>query len=656
MSSKSFQNSTKLNNLVLPSQFGAIGNGTTNDTAAFLLLEASVTGETINLCGVSYVVDSIPSANTYVNGIFIVSGVSYRAANERASISGNQQGYGIPATDNPYGTGSFSTGKYTGGTNHTPTTAGRTNTDTYTLIASEDCVSEGAARAVNVGSIYSWSKGNVSGNYSSRQSLAWVPQSANLASEECRVVGGFRGANVASIYSGCENESNANIACRSSFASSRNGVNIASSGSYSGKGGGAILVANVSSGGVLTSVSIAVGNDGTTTFPGAKYTVGDTVSFFDPLATSPVYPVVTVATVDANGAITGFTYVSYGSGLTPNGLQAKIDNGTGDFSSNIATTNCVSSGSFSTNLACADSTASATCAGNYSGDGNTASANYSSTVSSINSTASGVNSTVIAGSGSSATGVLSAGIAVNLSQATADGAVIFGRRTINSVTRSIAFGDSATGSASTANRKFHLLANGALSIASTLTQNAIFTDYAEFFENLNYGEIPLGTLVSLDGRKVRPAQNGDFILGVVSGTASIAAGDSPFHWAKRYVTGEFGEMLYQSIPDPDWQPVVDGAPNPRPQEIISVPIENSDYRIEEENIPRSQRKSEWTCVGLLGQVHVRLDSNVQPGDFIFAGTNGIGFKANTATNLICMEIRNIFNSEKGYAVGFCLLK
>jgi hypothetical protein len=59
---------------------------------------------------------------------------------------------------------------------------------------------------------------------------------------------------------------------------------------------------------------------------------------------------------------------------------------------------------------------------------------------------------------------------------------------------------------------------------------------------------------------------------------------------------------------------------------------------------------------LLGQVHVRIASDVLPGDYIKAGENGVGVKSDIATNMRCMEIRKEFDANKGYAVGFCLLK
>lgn len=57
-----------------PTRYGAVGNGTTNDTAAFTALEVAVTGKQIDLGNKTYVVDSVPKKNFYYNGFFKVNG------------------------------------------------------------------------------------------------------------------------------------------------------------------------------------------------------------------------------------------------------------------------------------------------------------------------------------------------------------------------------------------------------------------------------------------------------------------------------------------------------------------------------------------------------------------------------------------------------
>lgn len=56
--------------------FGAKGDGTTNDTAAFTALENRITGRDVDLEGLTYVVTSRPTANNYFNGYFKINGVT----------------------------------------------------------------------------------------------------------------------------------------------------------------------------------------------------------------------------------------------------------------------------------------------------------------------------------------------------------------------------------------------------------------------------------------------------------------------------------------------------------------------------------------------------------------------------------------------------
>ena len=48
--------------------YSATGDGTTDDTASFTSLEGAHTGQTIDLRGLTYLVDAIPTANVYTNG------------------------------------------------------------------------------------------------------------------------------------------------------------------------------------------------------------------------------------------------------------------------------------------------------------------------------------------------------------------------------------------------------------------------------------------------------------------------------------------------------------------------------------------------------------------------------------------------------------
>lgn len=70
-----FNQAQKNSQSVYAAEYGATGDGTTDDTAAFELLESNVTGQRIDLQGKTYVVSSISRyKNDYYNGYFKVGG------------------------------------------------------------------------------------------------------------------------------------------------------------------------------------------------------------------------------------------------------------------------------------------------------------------------------------------------------------------------------------------------------------------------------------------------------------------------------------------------------------------------------------------------------------------------------------------------------
>lgn len=418
-------------------------------------------------------------------------------------------------------------------------------------------------------------------------------------------------------------------------------------------------------------------------------------------------------TVNSSGTITTITPVSRGSGYSQNVNDTNIDCiSKKACQANVASAGSLAWGRQTANFAAHFSTADGSVSANYCSNRGKTEGTYSFTLASDYSTARGTHSGTIgcattdidvagirciavASDGCTVRGTSSALIACSgatrtdsaytrqaaigttgsivrgngsvilagniVETSTVDQAVAMGRRVINNTARSFVLGDSSGGSASTANKKFQVLPTGAVTAAGTITGSTTFTDYAEYFENLNIGTIPLGTLVALNGKKVRPVVSGDSVLGVISGTALVAAGDSPFTWSGRYLTGEFGEMLYEDVDMVKWDGY-DGSvksapkiPNDAVFYTEQHPKENPLYDPTAEQIPRSKRPDEWSCVGLLGQVYVRVDPSVSAGDWVKAGS-GVGVKSTSATNIKAMEITTPYNATKGYAVAFCLLK
>ncbi|MGG3432560.1 peptidase G2 autoproteolytic cleavage domain-containing protein, partial [Bacillus subtilis] len=159
--------------------------------------------------------------------------------------------------------------------------------------------------------------------------------------------------------------------------------------------------------------------------------------------------------------------------------------------------------------------------------------------------------------------------------------------------------------------------------------------FAEYFETTDGQKIEASYLVALEGEKIRKADVGDKILGVVSKTAGLVLGGAAFDWKDRYLRDEFGGIIYREVYDGE--------------RVITVPAENPDYDPSEEYKPREER-DEWHVIGLIGQVFVRIDSTVRVGDSVSA-MNGIATKAESNGYGTVMKIEMPYDEEKGYGVA-----
>lgn len=271
-----------------------------------------------------------------------------------------------------------------------------------------------------------------------------------------------------------------------------------------------------------------------------------------------------------------------------------------------------------------------------------------SVVASDDSRASSSTTSVVASSNSHAAGARSrVGGSTDCQAAVFQCVVVASRGVLNTVNRLLAMGN-VNAAPSPANRSIHLFGDGGnIQIAGSLTSSHTFSDFAEMFPNGTGVEIPLGTLVTEDAGAVRPAGPGDEIAGVVTATAVVTAGDTPFAWQGRYLSDEWGRPLYDTAPDPDH--VGDG-----PAPLIERRKENPAWNPDAPQIPRSERPASWTRVGLLGQVFTRVAADVVPGDRL-SGVEGIGVRSTSRTGLRCMTITQPFDAAKGYAIARCLV-
>lgn len=151
--------------------------------------------------------------------------------------------------------------------------------------------------------------------------------------------------------------------------------------------------------------------------------------------------------------------------------------------------------------------------------------------------------------------------------------------------------------------------------------NATGADYAEYFEwkdsNPN-DEDRVGYFVTLDGDKISIAKEGDWILGVISAQASIVGDSYDDDWHDKYLTDEFGRIVYEEVTIP--------ADGDTEEHVEMQPRINPKYDDEKEYIPRSERK-EWGIVGLMGKLFVHDDGKCKVNEFCKTGDGGIAVPA-----------------------------
>lgn len=178
---------------------------------------------------------------------------------------------------------------------------------------------------------------------------------------------------------------------------------------------------------------------------------------------------------------------------------------------------------------------------------------------------------------------------------------------------------------------------GTLAIGGSLIQNA--SDYAECFEWYDGNkdkEDRIGYIVTLEGNKIRFANSTDDILGIISGTAGIIGNAAELDWKDRYLTDEYGRIIYDEIELE--QTTCD--PNDPEKEIVEtirrkVPRINPDFDSTLEYVPRTERP-EWGVVGLMGQIYVRDNGLAVIGGYV-TPTQGIATPSLEPTRMRVME-------------------
>ena len=171
--------------------------------------------------------------------------------------------------------------------------------------------------------------------------------------------------------------------------------------------------------------------------------------------------------------------------------------------------------------------------------------------------------------------------------------------------------------------------------------SATGADYAEYFEwkdgNPN-NEDRVGYIVTLDGDKIVKANTGDDVLGICSGTAMVLGDSAEWNWSKRYLTDDFGRIIYEDydveheeIKDEETGKIIEEAWT----EHIHAPKQNPEYDASQPYAKRADRP-EWQIVGMMGKLYVRDDGSCVVNGYADV-KDGIATKANGKTNMRVVE-------------------
>ena len=164
-------------------------------------------------------------------------------------------------------------------------------------------------------------------------------------------------------------------------------------------------------------------------------------------------------------------------------------------------------------------------------------------------------------------------------------------------------------------------------------------DYSEFFEWLDENpnkEDRVGHFVTLDGEKIRYANDGDYIVGIISGNPVII-GDHPSEsWCGRYLRDVFGRMQYENVVIPETQETdKDG------NVIRTIPEHtethfkvNPDYDpAKEAEYANREKRPEWATVGMLGKLVVIDDGTCEVNGYC-KPMNGTATKSDTGYRVL----------------------
>lgn len=179
--------------------------------------------------------------------------------------------------------------------------------------------------------------------------------------------------------------------------------------------------------------------------------------------------------------------------------------------------------------------------------------------------------------------------------------------------------------------------------------NTTGCDYAEYFEwqdgNEN-DEDRRGYFVTLDGKYIKIADAGDWVLGIVSGFPSII-GNGDEEWRGRYVFDDFGtpviETFEYEVDESETITNEDGEKETVTKKVKKTGTkwkEKPEYDSTQLYIERSERK-EWSAIGMLGVLSVRDDGTCKVNGFCKLADGGIATASDKGYRVVKRVTDNI---------------
>lgn len=187
------------------------------------------------------------------------------------------------------------------------------------------------------------------------------------------------------------------------------------------------------------------------------------------------------------------------------------------------------------------------------------------------------------------------------------------------------------GTEATASNAFRITADGQCrGTKAFVGSGADFAEYFEWLDGNPNNEDRRGKFVTLDGEKIKLANDGDYILGVVSASGAFIGNSQSEDWQGKYLKDVYGDWLTQEVTVPE---STDEAGNVIPSYTSIQYVVNSDFDPETEYVSREFRK-EWSPVGMLGQLTLVEDGTCTVNGYCKPSANGIGTAADSGYRVL----------------------